>query len=146
MGDELRVVEFAFPGPLRDQLIAAIRSGAKTSTSSLLRGYELDGEALPAVGDRGDVIDSSGARILTIETTAVEVVPLREVPLAHALAEGEGYRTVAEWREGHLAFWRSAEVRAELGPDFEVDDDTPIVLERFVVVGAPGRANAETAL
>jgi len=39
MRDYLPVVELAFPGPLRDQLVAAIRSGAKTTTSSLFRQY-----------------------------------------------------------------------------------------------------------
>ena len=29
---DLPVVEFAFPGPLRDQLVAAIRAGEKTTT------------------------------------------------------------------------------------------------------------------
>ncbi|MCL2734512.1 MAG: RNA-binding protein, partial [Actinomycetia bacterium] len=28
--------EFAFPGPLRDKLLAAVLSGAKTSTTGLL--------------------------------------------------------------------------------------------------------------
>ena len=48
----LSVGEFAFPGPLRDQLVAAILSGAKTTTSGLLIGYERDGEPLPRPGDR----------------------------------------------------------------------------------------------
>ena len=33
----LSVGEFAFPGPLRDQLVAAILDGAKTTTTALLR-------------------------------------------------------------------------------------------------------------
>lgn len=40
------VAEFAFPGPLRDQLVAAILSGTKTTTSALLAGYGPD-EPLP---------------------------------------------------------------------------------------------------
>lgn len=145
MSDEPRVVEFAFPGPLRDSLIAAIASGAKSATSALLRGYELEGEALPAVGARGVVIDSAGEPVFEIETTGVRVVPLGEVPLEHALAEGEGYASVAEWRDGHLAFWHSAEVRAELGEDFVIDDATPVVLESFKVCPESGRAEPTTA-
>jgi len=135
-----RVVEFAFPGPLRDALIAAIRSGDKTATSALLRGYEVDGESLPVVGARGVVVDSHGEPAFWIETTGVRVVPLGEVPLAHALAEGEGYASVAEWRDGHVRFWESAEVRAELGEDFVIDDATPVVLESFRVCGPEGPA------
>jgi uncharacterized protein YhfF len=134
VSDPLPVIEFAFSGSLRDSLIAAIRSGAKTSTSSLLREYEIEGEPLPSIGDRGDVIDSNGERVLTVETVAVDVVRLSDVPLEHALAEGEGYSTVAEWREGHVRYWESADLRAHLGIDVVVDDDTLVVLERFVVV------------
>ena len=40
--------------------MAAILSGAKTSTSSLLLGYERANEALPAVGELSAVVDSAG--------------------------------------------------------------------------------------
>lgn len=134
MDADLPDVEFAFPGPLRDRLVAAILSGAKTSTSSLLHEYEVGAEALPVAGERGAVIDSRGERVAVIETTGVRVVALGEVPLQHALAEGEGYRSVAEWRAGHTAFWTSSAMRAELGEGFELDDASLVVLEDFVVV------------
>ena len=38
--DDLPVAEFAFPGPLRDQLVAAILAGAKTTTTGLVADYE----------------------------------------------------------------------------------------------------------
>ena len=131
---ELPEVEFAFPGPLRDNLVSAILSGKKRSTSALVRFYELDDESLPQIGKRAVVIDSSGKGVAVIETTGVEVVALRDVSLQHALDEGEGYADVAEWRVGHLGFWNSSEVRAEIGDDFVIDDDTLIVLEQFVLV------------
>ena len=34
--EDLPLAEFAFPGPLRDQLVAAILSGAKTTTTGLV--------------------------------------------------------------------------------------------------------------
>lgn len=43
--------EFAFPGPLRDRLVAAILDGSKTATSSLAEEYERLGERLPVAGD-----------------------------------------------------------------------------------------------
>ncbi|WP_435093669.1 ASCH domain-containing protein [Clavibacter michiganensis] len=136
---DLPPVEFAFPGPLRDQLVAAIVSGEKTSTSSLLIQYDAEDEELPVVGSRGAVIDSEGRPVLVIETTAVEIARLADVPLAHARDEGEGFTTVAEWRAGHEGFWGSAEVLAELPDGFRLDDDTEIVLERFRVVGTADR-------
>ena len=131
MNEELPTIEFAFPGPLRDSLIAAIESGVKTSTSSLLREYEVGNDPLPFVGYRGAVIDSDGRRKLVIETTGVDVVRLDAVSLAHALAEGEGYASVAEWHAGHSRFWSSDEMRAELGADFELSEGSLVVLERF---------------
>ena len=133
--EDLPVAEFAFPGPLRDQLVAAILDGRKTTTSGLVADYEHENEALPHPGLRQAVIDSAGQRVAVIEITAVRVVRLADVDLAHAVGEGEGYATVAEWRAGHERFWHSAEVRESLGdPGFTVNDDTLIVAESFRLV------------
>ncbi|MGI5520367.1 ASCH domain-containing protein [Micromonospora sp. CA-259024] len=133
--DDLPLAEFAFPGPLRDTLVAAILSGAKTSTSGLLVSYECANEPLPQVGQLSAVVDSEGRRVAVIELTDVRVIRLADVDLPHALAEGEGDESVAQWRAGHETFWHSAAVRAELGdPDFTVDDDTLVVTERFRLV------------
>jgi uncharacterized protein YhfF len=131
----LSVGEFAFPGPLRDQLVAAILAGAKTTTSGLLIGYEHDAEPLPRPGDRWVVIDSSGEPVTLVEVIAVRVIRLADVDLAHAVGEGEGFGSVAEWRAGHEAFWHSDELRAELGdPAFTVNDDTQVVAEEFRLI------------
>lgn len=131
---ELPIIEFAFPGPLRDRIVAAIEAGAKTATSSLLREYEAAGEPVPQVGFRGVVVDSAGRRGVVLETTNVELVRLCDVPLQHALDEGEGYASVDEWRAGYLRFWSSAEMQEELGDDFTVHDSSVVVLERFEIV------------
>ncbi|MGW3653841.1 ASCH domain-containing protein [Streptomyces sp. NPDC000878] len=127
--------EFAFPGPLRDRLVAAILDGSKTSTTELVVDYEHDGEPLPEVGSRSVVVDSDDRPVGIIEVTGVRVVPLADVDLAHALDEGEDYTDVAAWRAGHERFWHSAEMRAALDdPGFTVDDSTPAVLKRFRLV------------
>lgn len=134
--DGLPLGEFGFPGPLRDQLVAAILDGSKTSTTGLLADYAHEGEPLPVVGARAAVVDAAGRRVAVIETTGVRVVPLGEVDLAHAVDEGEGYTSVAEWRAGHERFWHGEEFRRALDdPGFTVDDTTPAVLERFRLVG-----------
>ncbi|MDI6519582.1 ASCH domain-containing protein [Streptomyces coelicoflavus] len=134
--------EFAFPGPLRDRLVAAILDGSKTSTTGLVADYEHDGDPLPRPGHREVVVDSSGRPVAVIEVTQVRVVPLAEVDLAHAVDEGEGHTSVAEWRADHERFWHGEEMRAAMGdPEFTVDDATPAVLERFrVVTVLPGTA------
>jgi uncharacterized protein YhfF len=135
--EDLPVAEFAFPGPLRDQLVAAIMAGSKTTTTGLVADYEHDHEPLPRPGLRQAVVDSAGRPVAVIETTAVRVIRLGDVDLAHALGEGEGYTSVAEWRAGHERFWHSAEMRAALGdPEFAVDD-TLVVAQEFRLVREP---------
>jgi uncharacterized protein YhfF len=132
---ELPLAEFAFPGPLRDQLVDAILTGRKTSTTSLDHEHEISGEALPHRGQRFAVVDSRNRRVAIIEVTAVVVVALGEVNLAHVVDEGEGHATLAAWRTGHEAFWRSTAMFAP-GSDatFTLDDATPVVLERFTLI------------
>lgn len=131
----MKHAEFAFPGPLRDKLVAAILRGEKTSTTGLVAEYEKYGEELPAAGERELVIDSAGEGVAVLETTEVRVLPLSEVDLQHALDEGEGFTSVAEWRADHTAYWQSAEMRAAMeDPEFTVDDTTLVVATRFVIV------------
>ena len=133
--DDLPVAEFAFPGPLRDQLVAAILAGEKTTTTGLAAGYEHENDPLPAPGLRQGVADSAGRGVAVIETTAVRVIPLADVDLDHALGEGEGFTSVAQWRAGHEQFWHSAEMRKALGdPAFTVGDDTLVVVEEFRLI------------
>ncbi len=133
--EDLPVAEFAFPGALRDQLVAVVVAGGKTTTTGLVAEYEKEGEPLPEPGLRQVVVDSAGNPVAVIETTSVQVMRLGDVDLAHALGEGEGYASVAEWRAGHERFWHSAPMREALGdPEFMVDDDTLVVAEVFRVV------------
>ena len=136
----LSVGEFAFPGPLRDRLVAAILGGAKTTTTGLLDDYERDGEPLPRPGDREVVIDSAGEPVALIEIVAVRVIRVADIDLQHALGEGEGYASVADWRAGHEAFWHSAEMREYVGdPAFTVHDDTLAVATEFRVAADEDR-------
>ncbi|MFC0629404.1 ASCH domain-containing protein [Kribbella deserti] len=128
-------VEFAFPGALRDRLVAAILDGSKTSTTGLVVDFEHEGQPLPEVGRRSVVIDSASHPVAVIEVIEVRVVPLVQVDLAHAVDEGEGYASVAEWRAGHERFWHSDEMRAAMdNPGFTVDDRSMVVLQRFRMV------------
>jgi uncharacterized protein YhfF len=133
--DELPVAEFGFPGPLRDALVAAILRGEKTSTTGLLEEHRRDGTPLGGVGQRELVIDSDGNAVGVIETTEVEVKRLADVDLQFAIEEGEGFETVADWREAHVRFFTCDEMRAALGePPVAIDDDTLVVCYRFRLV------------
>ncbi|KOU18961.1 MULTISPECIES: ASCH domain-containing protein [Streptomyces] len=132
--DDLPPYLLGFPGPLRDQLVAAVLSGAKTSTTGLLAEYEAEREPLPEPGTRSLLVDSDERGVAVVEVTAVEVLRLADVGLGHALDEGEGYTSVAEWRTAHEEFWQSDPVRTVIGdPGFTVDDDTLVIAERFRV-------------
>jgi uncharacterized protein YhfF len=128
-----RAAHFGLPGPQRDGLVAAIMEGRKTATSSLLAEYQAPpGTPLPEPADRSAVLDSAGRAVAVIEVTEVRIVPFAQVDLEFAVAEGEGFRTVTDWRAAHRAFWESAEMRTALDqPDMVIGDDTPIVTERF---------------
>jgi uncharacterized protein YhfF len=132
---DLPKAEFAFPGPLRDTLVEAILSGAKTSTTGLEIDYQREPEPLPVVGRRCLVVDSADQPVAIIEITEVRIVRIGDIDLAHAIDEGEGYASVADWRDGHERFWHSDEYRDFLGdPEFVISDDTRAVAERFKVV------------
>ena len=129
--------EFGFPGPLRDQLVAAILDEAKMSTTGLVDDYEHHREPLPTVGTRSVVVDSDDRPVAVIEVTSVRVAPLAQVALAHAVDEGEGFTTVSEWRLSHERFWESEDMRRALDdPAFMVGDATLVLLERFRVIAS----------
>jgi uncharacterized protein YhfF len=131
----VKLAEFAFPGPLRDRLVAAILSGAKTSSSGLLAEYEHYREELPKAGERELLVDSDERGVAVIETTEVRKLRLSDVDLQHVVGEGEGFETVAQWRTEHEKFWLSEKMRAVLRDrGFTVDDDTIVVAQRFHVV------------
>ena len=131
----MEAVSFAFPGPERDRLVDAVLKGEKTATSSLLAEWLLDDQELPAVGDRREVLDSGDNPVGVIETTAVDVIRLGDVDIALARDEGEGFQSVAEWREAHLRFWTD-EVMPKLPANMAgpLADAAKVVVVRFRLV------------
>lgn len=91
--------------------MAAVLDGSKTSTTATLIEYEIEQEDLPVAGLQEVVIDSAGKPVVVIEMTEIRQARLAEVDLQHAIDEGEGFTTVAQWRAGHEAFWHSQEMR-----------------------------------
>lgn len=150
MGDGIEgVFELGVPGRLRDRLVSAVLAGEKIATSSLLAQYEDDGEPLPTPGQRWVMIDSAGEEVAVVETLEVSVIRLGGADERLAREEGEGFRSVAEWRDTHEEFWRQ-EVLPGLRRPPVLDDETEVVVERFRVVAdrvdrprrptSPGRA------
>ncbi len=130
-----KICEFGFPGPLRDKLVDAVLRGEKTATSSLMTEWEQDGNPLPSIGELQTVIDSDGRAAAVIEVLAVDVISLGDADLRLALEEGEGFRSVGEWRRAHERFWND-EVHPTVRDTsaWPIDDDTLVVAERFRIV------------
>ena len=134
----MQTTELGFAGtPLREQLVAAVLRGDKTATAGLLVDYEREGEALPQPGRRSLLVDNDGKGVAILETTEVRILRVGDCDERFARDEGEGFETVAQWREAHDRFWRgyADEIRHHLGdPDWDVTDDTLFVAERFRLV------------
>ena len=128
---------FAEPGPLRDELTEAALAGAKTTTSSLMVEYEIEGEPLPQAGQHDLLLDSTERPVAVVETVSCRVTRLADVDDQHAIDEGEGYADAAAYRAGHEQFWNGYvdQLRSNLGdPTFALEDDTLVVLERFRII------------
>ncbi|SBT50046.1 ASCH domain-containing protein [Micromonospora auratinigra] len=125
----LRTLELGTPGELRANLNALVLAGVKTATAGLLTDeYAAENEELEHVGERLVLVDDQGGLVGVVEVTGVEVVRFADVTWDFARSEGEGDRSIEEWREGHCGYW------ARVG--FPVDDDTQVVCIRFRLVSA----------
>ncbi|MFF0152363.1 ASCH domain-containing protein [Micromonospora sp. NPDC005203] len=122
----LRTLALGTPGELRTTLNTLVLAGVKTATAGRLAYYAEEGEELEHVGERLALVDDDDALAGVVEVTGLEVVRLADVSWDFAHSEGEGDRSIEEWRAGHSAYW------ARLGTP--VDDDTPIVCVRLRLV------------
>ncbi|MDQ4051419.1 MAG: ASCH domain-containing protein [Actinomycetota bacterium] len=114
------------------EIAGLVADGVKTATASAAEDYTAEGEQLPELGVLGIVLDGEGHPRALVATTGVEVVAFDAVGEDHAMAEGEGDRTLATWRERHERFFREHDPH---GRGFR--PDMPVVLERFRVLYPP---------
>jgi uncharacterized protein YhfF len=129
--DEQYVAEAWGDSPrLANELGALIVAGTKTATCSALWEYEAEGEALPKTGLKTIVLDGNGAPLCIVETTEVVVRPFDEVDARFAYEEGEGDRSLEDWRDAHWRFF--SRTLPEIGR--EPTMDMPLVCERFRVI------------
>ena len=103
-------------------LALLVRDGPKRATASLPSEYAAD-EPLPRPSDLSVILDGRGEPVCVIRTTHVEVRRFGEVDADFAWTEGEGDRTLEDWRDGHLRYFA--------GAGQPIDDSSDIVLERF---------------
>jgi uncharacterized protein YhfF len=110
---------------MADKLLALVIAGTKTATCGALRDFPSDSPDKPIVGRRDVVLDGKGDRVAVIETLEVAIRRFDQVDEAFAHDEGEGFRTLEDWRKGHRQYF---ERNGGFSPDME------LICERFKFV------------
>lgn len=112
---------------LADELLALVLGGVKTATAGAVWEYQAQDEPLPTKGDLAVILDGRGEPRALIRTTAVARVAFDDVSEEHAFLEGEGDRSLEEWRAAHEAYWRRT--LPQVGHEFARGME--VVCERF---------------
>lgn len=112
------------------ELAALVLKGEKTATSSLHLLYDVENEPLPKVGDFNIITDWDGNAKAVTKTIDVEVLPFRDISAAFAAKEGEGDKSLAYWRNLHIAFFNN-ELKEM---DKKFTEDMLVVCEVFTIV------------
>lgn len=115
---------------LGEALGALILAGTKTATCSALWEWEAEDAALPRVGQYTIVLGAREQPLCIIVTTEVHIRPFNEVDAEFAAAEGEGDRSLENWRREHWRFFTRSLARIGRVPTEEM----PLVCERFRLV------------
>jgi uncharacterized protein YhfF len=134
--DRYDTVAFGSDEVTQDELADLVLHGPKRATTSALRDYRpgsAEGERVPQAGDHCVIVDGRGTPVAVYRSTRVDIARFGDVDEAFAWDEGEGDRSLADWRDGHIRYFTLS--AAEEGWVF--DEDTEVVLERFTVVWPP---------
>ncbi len=112
-----------------NELLRLVLEGVKKATSSSLWGYGTEGDPIPKKGELSIVTDWDGNPKCVIETTAVTILPFKDITYDICKREGED-DSLESWRRGHIDFF--TEEGKELG--YEFSEDMPVIFEDFKVV------------
>ncbi|KGR78705.1 ASCH domain-containing protein [Ureibacillus manganicus] len=123
------VFHFELTEKLANELLQLVLVGQKKATASSLFAYQIEGARVPEVGDLSIVTDWEGNPKCVIETTAVTIIPYKEITYDICKREGED-DTLESWQRGHERFYKSE--GKSLG--YEFTEDMPVVFEDFEVV------------
>jgi uncharacterized protein YhfF len=105
---------------MRDRLNALVLAGEKTATAGLWKDeYGPEDEPIDVVGEEQILLNSSDEPLAIVEITRVEALRLDAVPWEFAKAEGEGFRSIEHWRDGHRSYYD--------GQGVTVNDDDLVV-------------------
>ncbi|WP_199897176.1 ASCH domain-containing protein [Paenilisteria weihenstephanensis] len=115
---------------MADRLGALVVNGVKTATCAAHCVHEIEGEAIPQVGEYNIILDGKNEPLAIIRYTEVELVKMNEVSRDFARSEGEGDLSYEYWYEAHVNFftWELGQYGREFTPDLL------LVCQRFEVV------------
>lgn len=127
---DYQVWHFGDSEQLARDLADLVLRGPKRATAGLLWDAELDPTMIPVHGGCSLVTGYTGAPLLVVRTTQVEIRPYDKVDADFAAAEGEGDRSLQYWRDAHWSYFsRRCEALGRTP-----SEDMPVILERFALV------------
>jgi uncharacterized protein YhfF/ribosomal protein S18 acetylase RimI-like enzyme len=112
---------------LAHDLVELVLHGPKRATAGLAEFNDQMPEVKPVSGGYSVLTEYDGMPRAVIRTTVLERRAFAEVDAAFAWDEGEGDRTLADWKEGHRSYFTRE--LATLGRRF--DETLEVDLERF---------------
>lgn len=112
------------------ELAELVIAGTKTATASVVEFNDQHPEVAPISDGFSVVTDFFGEPMCVIQTTEIRHLPFREVDAAFAYDEGEGDRTLEDWRQGHWAYFS----REGIDSGYSFDERTLICCERFRLI------------
>ena len=109
------------------ELAELVTIGRKTATASLKTVNEIEPEKAPIDGGYSVVTSFEGEPLCVLQTTEIRHLPFNEVDAEFAFDEGEGDRTLEDWRQAHWDYFsREAPLYG-----LEFDERSVICCERF---------------
>jgi uncharacterized protein YhfF/GNAT superfamily N-acetyltransferase len=112
---------------LAHELVELVLHGPKRATAGLAEFNDTMPQVAPVAGGYSVVTEHDGTPRAVIRTTVLDRRPFAEVDADFAWDEGEGDRTLADWKAGHRRFFMRE--LAALGREF--DESMLVDLERF---------------
>ncbi len=112
-----------------DELLELVLTGVKRATSSSALYFEVRNERMPQPGDLSVVTNWAMEPKCVIETTAVTVLPFKDITFELCRREGED-DTLESWLCGHRSFF----TREGALEGYTFSEEMPVVFEDFALV------------
>ena len=118
---------FGDSATMAHELVELVLHGPKRATAGLSEFNDQMPQVKPIAGGYSILTEFDGIPRAIVRTTHLDRRPFRDVDAAFAWDEGEGDRTLPDWKDGHRRFFTGE--LAAAGRHF--DESMPVDLERF---------------